>query len=264
MKILEQTPKRLVFYSRPIGLCLFVAIFPIVGLLIGIFFIDFNSFSCKRQGVGNDLCQKSKVSALGNRTTQIPLDELISAEVKRKYDREGTLYRVEINSKQGSIPLREVWEGGDNTQSQDRITYQINSFLRNKQQKSISINLYPSAILLIWFFLWMPLSTLAFLAVAQIRICTFDKNLHKLKIERKGLIGQKTSEYPLEEISDVIISPEGLEGNSIPANPVYVVLNSGQKLPVYLALDSLSNNDEWQQKAHENINLIKTFLGFSK
>jgi hypothetical protein len=263
MKILEQTPKRLVFYSRPIGLWLFTAIFPTVGLLIGIFFIDINSFSCKRQGAGNDLCQKSTTSALGTRTTQIPLNELLSAEVKQKYDQDGTLYRAEINTKQGSIPLSEVWEGGGNTRRQDEITYQINNFLRNSQQKSISITLYPSAILLIWFFLWMPISILIFLAVAQIRICTFDKNLHKLKIESKGLISQKTTEYPLEEISDVIISPEGMEGNSIPPNPVYIVLNSGQRISVYLALDSFSNNGEWQQKALENINLIKTFLGFS-
>jgi hypothetical protein len=243
-------------------LWLFTAIFPTIGLLIGAFFIDIKSFSCKRQGTGNELCQKSTVSVLGTRTTQIPLNQLLSAEVKRKYDREVILHRIEINTKQGSIPLNEVWESGGNTLKEDEMAYQINNFLRNSQQKSFSINLYPSAILLIWFFLWMPISTLIFLAVAQIRICTFDKNLYKFKIESKGLISQKTSEHSLGEISDVILSPEAIATNGVPVNPVYVVLNSGQKISVYLALDfSSSNNGNWQQKAQENIKLIKNFLG---
>jgi hypothetical protein len=260
MKILEQTPRRLVFYSRPIGLWLFTAIFPTIGILIGIFFIDINSFSCKRQGSSNDLCQKTTISALGTRTTQIPLNDVLSAEIRQKYDKQEIFHRLEINTKQGIVPLAQGWEGGSSSFNERTMVSQINNFLRNSQQKSVSINLYPSAILLIWFFLWVPISLLIFFAVAQIRICTFDKNLHKLKVEVKGLLGYKCTEYPLEQISDVIIL-DSESSNNVAVNPVYVVLNSGQKISVYLALDSLSNSSAGFQKAQENTNLIKSFLG---
>jgi len=262
MKILEQTPRRLVFYSRPIGLWLFTAIFPTIGIVIGIFFIDINSFSCKRQGSGNDLCQKTTLSTLGTRTTQIPLNDLLGAEVRQKYDKQEISHRLEIITKQGIVPLGQGWEGGSSSFSESAMAAQINNFLRNSQQKSVSITLYPSAVLLIWFFLWVPITLLIFFTVAQVRICTFDKNLHKLKVEVKGLLGYKSSEYPLEQISDVIIL-ESASSNSIAVNPVYVVLDSGQKISVYLALDSLSNSSDWLQKAQENTNLIKSFLGIS-
>jgi len=71
-------------------------------------------------------------------------------------------------------------------------------------------------------------------------------------------LGYKVSEYPLEQISDVIIL-ESASSNSIAVNPVYVVLDSGQKISVYLT--SLSNSSDWLQKAQESTNLIKSFLG---
>jgi hypothetical protein len=79
-------------------------------------------------------------------------------------------------------------------------------------------------------------------------------------VEVKGLLGYKSTEYPLEQISDVIIL-DSESSNNVAVNPVYVVLNSGQKISVYLALDSLSNSSAGFQKAQENTNLIKSFLG---
>jgi hypothetical protein len=78
-------------------------------------------------------------------------------------------------------------------------------------------------------------------------------------VEVKGLLGYKSTEYPLEQISDVIIL-DSESSNNVAVNPVYVVLDSGEKISVYLSLDSSSNRF---QKAKESTNLIRSFLGLT-
>lgn len=58
MKILENTSKKLIIYSRPIGLWLISAFLPIIGLSVAISFLEINSFNCKRSVTDTNFCQK--------------------------------------------------------------------------------------------------------------------------------------------------------------------------------------------------------------
>ncbi|WP_201320378.1 hypothetical protein [Pseudanabaena sp. lw0831] len=263
MKIIEHSPKQLVIYSRPIGLWLISALFPLIGLFIGILSLEANFFSCNRIEKNVGFCQKLTVKILGIRAKQTPLQQIISAEVKQKsYPQEGTYYRVEINTTEGAIPLKDFWEGnGFDAQNKQEIASQINHFLKNHDQASIAINQYPNWFSLVWFLGWMYFSLQFFFGVAQIRTCTFDKTLNILIIEVKGLMGKKIDEYPLSQISNIIVSGGGISFNAIPTEPVHIILNSSEQISVYLALDSFSAPNNWYQKAQETVDLIQVFLG---
>ncbi len=201
MKILENSSRSLVIYSRPIELWLASALFPILGIVIGSHFLEITSFKCKQNEPYIGFCQ---TFAIQTKRTQ-----LIGIEVKKN---EG-IYKVEF----------------------------------------ITTDQYSEFFVLGFFFLWINFSLYSFFfKVAQTRTCKFDKNINQLIIETKGLLGKKIAEYPLNEISDVVIF------YGINTEPVYLILNSGKRLPVYVALDS----SIWHQKAQDTVDLIKIFLGF--
>jgi hypothetical protein len=265
MKILEHSPKKLVIYSRPIGLWLISVLFPLVGLFMGNFMLEANFFSCNRVEKNVGFCQKVTVKILGIRSKQTPIQQIISAEVKQKsYPQEGTYYRVEINTTEGAIPLKDFWEGnGFDAQDKQAIASQINHFLKNHDQASIAINQYPDWFVLVWFLVWFYFSLQFFFGVTQIRTCTFDKTLNRLTIEIKGLMGKKIDEYPLSQISNVIVSGGGISFNAIPSEPVHLILDSGKQVPVYLDLYSFNTPHNWFQKAQETVDLIQVFLGIA-
>ncbi|NMF59731.1 hypothetical protein [Pseudanabaena yagii] len=75
MKILEHSSKRLVIYSRPIRLWLTSVVLPIIGFWVGSFFLEVNSFNCKRSATDPNFCQKVVIQT---RRTQ-----LIGVEIRQ-------------------------------------------------------------------------------------------------------------------------------------------------------------------------------------
>jgi hypothetical protein len=75
MKILEHSSKRLVIYSRPIGVWLASALFPILGIVVGSSFLEITSFNCKRNEPYISYCQAFVIQT---RRTQ-----LIGIEIKQ-------------------------------------------------------------------------------------------------------------------------------------------------------------------------------------
>lgn len=200
MKILENSSRSLVIYSRPIELWIASALFPILGIVVGSYFLEITSFKCKQNESYIGFCQTFVIQT--NRT------QIIGIEIKQNKE----IYKVEF----------------------------------------ITTDQYPEFLTLGLFFLWMNFSLYYFFfKIAQTRTCKFDKTINQLIIETKGLLGKKIAEYSLNEISDVVIF------NGITTKPVYLILNSDKRLPVYVALDS----SIWHQKAQDTVDLIKIFLG---
>ncbi|MBD2418492.1 hypothetical protein H6G54_12445 [Anabaena cylindrica FACHB-243] len=69
-----------------------------------------------------------------------------------------------------------------------------------------------------------------FLATSSLSICTFYKSINKVFIERKGLRGNTTTEYPLEEIIRFYIQDKQVKYSRI--YQAVIVFKDGKEIPI--------------------------------
>lgn len=97
---------------------------------------------------------------------------------------------------------------------------------------------------LVFFYSWLPIMTL-----------TLDKESGMLSLE-KQVLTKKTVEKPLTDINHLELSQADSEGT--PIHPVFLVLQSGEKLPAYSTLGWFGDYDGEQQQVAA---AIANFLG---
>jgi hypothetical protein len=101
---------------------------------------------------------------------------------------------------------------------------------------------------------WICLAIGTALDLAKVIQCTLDKNLGLVTVKEQGLLGTKIALRSLSEVQDVLVDREN--SHSFPLQPVSLVFSSGEKLPIYIQLES----DNWQEKAQKTAEMIRSFL----
>lgn len=96
---------------------------------------------------------------------------------------------------------------------------------------------------LFFFYSWLTIITL-----------TLDKEAGTLQLKKK-LLTQKTLEKPLTEISKLELSQA--DGDGAPIHPIYLVLQSGEKLPAYSTLGWF---EDWYGNQQQVSTIINNFL----
>jgi hypothetical protein len=246
----ETTPSKLAIYSRPWGLWLFLAMFPIFGLFFLENFLQVHSLVCHRTEREQGTCEISHFTAFGKNSRKFPLRSLNEAILKRSSTYKYSKQQVVLTTKDGQeLYLRPVTDNFDNLKKQE-IVSSINYFLHSQKQLSLTIEHYPDTFISILLLAWNGAFCLALIHTCQNTDCIFDKKLGTIFVKKKGLFGTKTEENSLREITDVIVNrPKS-------AVPVSLKLGSGRLIDVYMD-GSFSSR---KKTANRIARLIRDFL----
>lgn len=253
----ENTPTKLVLYSRPWGLWLFSAIFPLGGLPFLITTFQIHSLTCKRTEQPQGFCEISHLTAFGYSSQTFPLINLKEARVQEQSNSEGKASKIILLTTDAQeLSLKSYSDDFDDQGKQD-IVSRINTFLQNPKELNLSVQQYPKLSIVFFILIWYGFALFIFFYGCQIRTCTFDKTIGVLRITRKSLLGTKITDISLESIINVIVHEESSDG--IPVEPVSLELTSGKSIGVYRD----ANFKNWKKDAEYIAGLIREFLKLS-
>jgi hypothetical protein len=230
MKVVEETHTKLVIQHRPIVNWLWGSVLFIGGLSFWIYFIFFYFASlrltCTRTSPPEINCELKQFTLLG-RIEKVKIFDPQQAYIKTKIGSKGSKsYQTIVVSKFGEFPLLSDLSYQENEKSISKVNSFINSgesFLMVTQNRRISL-LYMSLLAFV-------LSGVgAFLATSPLSICTFYNSINKVLIERKGLRGNKTIEYPLEEIVRLYIQDKKVKNSKV--YQAVISLKDGKEIPI--------------------------------
>lgn len=234
MKV-ESSPTKLVLYSRPWGLWLLAASLPIFGLPVLITTFQIHSLTCKRTEQAQGICEISHRTAFQTTSQQIPLSKLKEARVQESINFANT-NAVLLTTDAKEIPLRSAFDNFDSQGKQNTVS-RINAFLQNPQESTLTVHQYSELLPSLFGLGWNGCALYFFFYGCQITTCTFDKTVKTFRITRKSLLGNKTTEYPLDQIIDVnihkasIVAYKGI--SAVPITPVSIKLASGEFIGIY-------------------------------
>lgn len=216
MKIVEQTPTKLIIKDFPVLLWLCVGPFMGVSatiLVVLLFTMSVLTLTCKRVEPTQGTCQLLKSGLFESQVREIPLNTLKQAEFKR-YRRENvgpksqtqTDEEVVLLTKTGEkiVLFTDSYSGRDISSLQSERASIINAFLKNPNQKSLKLNDYPVG-QLFGSFLGSFVFIISLSGLQPIVTCIFDKSLGHIVLKKTGLRGKKVTEELIDNILNVTL-----------------------------------------------------------
>lgn len=235
MKIVEETPTRLVIQQKPIakwlsGGCVFIA-----GLSLLIYCIFFNfasvSLTCTRTSPNKINCELKRFSLLGKlgRIDKLKIFDLQQAQIITKSgSKGGKSYQVVITTPFGEFALLPY----ASYQANQNAAAEINNFIYSDKT---SLFLRQNQREYLFYFSLCMLILMAFgasLLSSPVSTCTFYKSLNQVFIERKGLLGEKIIKYSLLSILNFEIQEEQFKYKKL--YRAVILLKFGQDIPINL------------------------------
>ena len=201
-------------------------------------------FTCHR--IKSSSCSVTSSGLLGSQVEKIPLNILQGASVKKETDSDGTSYRIMIETDRENFSL--LYSNSDKKNRQE-IAARIDKFIKDSTQLSL-VEEDNNFVSYSMAFFTIPVGILSLQEIFI--ICTFDKNLNSLTINRYGLFGKKVFTCWLHEIKDILVS------RNDDFYQVSIVLMSGTHEPLSHIADC---NERNKQKV---ASILKEFLDIDR
>lgn len=188
---------------------------------------------CKRVEPTQVACELISSNLLGKHTTPIPTGQLQGAEVDKTSDSEETFYRVELLTKNGRVPLTEMYFGSGRQYEQ---ADQINAFVSNPQQMSLKIQqrhswlAYPFGGL--FAFVGGCITFGCMIRKFQTS-CIFDKGSHRMYLKQHNVFKSEVIEHMIHEIKEAQVV-EGTDSDGDKTYSTSLVLHSGEPIPLQI------------------------------
>lgn len=250
MKVIEQTVTKLRLGEKPIFTWMLGSILILGGILALTTGKSSISFTCSRE----TNCQITASGLLGKEVREIPIKELQEAQLRKSSSR--GYNRISILTTKGSVTL--ITEDPFGISIYTYYKYKqtvslINNFIAQPGQKSLAVYHNNIFNVLIPTFILTGIGVFIILCFASITDCEFDKDLNTLTLTNRGVLGKKTIQRQIQEITDIVLEESKSSKGSI--YDVKVVLVSGENLP----LTSAYTSDE--KKVKKNLSKqIRKFL----
>ncbi|MGM3306131.1 hypothetical protein ACSQ6I_09140 [Anabaena sp. WFMT] len=230
MKVVEETHTRLVVKHQPIVNWLWGSILFIGGLSFWIYFIffDFASlrFTCTRSAPPEINCELKRFTLLGS-MQKVKIFDPQQAYIKTILGSKGSKsYQTIVVSRFGEFSLLPNISYEDN----EEFIIKVNSFINSGESFFIVTQNRRIYLFYISLLAFVLSGVGAFLATSPLSICTFYKSINKVFVERKGLRGNITIEYPLEEIVRLYIQDQQAKYYRI--YQAVIFLKDGKKIPI--------------------------------
>jgi hypothetical protein len=213
MKIVENTPDRLVLRSFPSIQIIFGLFFAVVGLTITFFFGRSFDLHCVRSGSKQIDCNVTHkllgYQALG----QTRVTAIQKAEVDESTDSDGdTTYKVVFITPKGRVPLTSFSSSGYNAKAD--LAHQINNFINDSGQASLDIQVKMEWWILIFLFVFTGVGVIVILLSKTVEI-HMVRSEGVMRILKGGIFGIRREEHLLREIESVELeSSRSSEGSS--------------------------------------------------
>ncbi|MDX2216164.1 MAG: tetratricopeptide repeat protein [Oculatellaceae cyanobacterium bins.114] len=247
MKILEQTPDRLVLRHRPLGWWIAGGIFALVGLLITLSG-EQSTLRCDRIQPTQGTCQLSHKRLLSFSSRTLPLEVIEGATVNVTSIQKTDHYTVILQTQTETIGWGELSTDRPSTEA---IAAQINAFLNNPNETTLLVqqdgrlNLLPGGSLVVV----IGVSLIIFATTSK---CVFDKPKGSVWIHHQRLFHTQTVTCPLDEIERARLSKSTSrsKGKTVHESRIVLVLKSDKLLPL---TSSYMANHKSQQHLLEQI-----------
>lgn len=215
MKIIENTPNRLLIRDNPYLTVFLGLLFGLIGLVITFFFARSVDVHCDKIEPGRVDCRLAEkllgFQPIGGRMVK----DVQKAEVAQSQDSEGNLsYRVIFLTATGRVPLT-VFYSSDYTAKAD-LAQRINTFIQDASARSLDAALSMEWWIWIFFVVFGGLGGFMVLVSKRTTI-EMVRSEGVVRIVKTGLFGSGQEEHPLQEIERVT-----LERSSTPrGTPTY-------------------------------------------
>lgn len=201
MKIIENTPDRLVIRDVPYLQIFLGLMLAIVGLVITFFFARSVDIHCDRVGSGQVNCRLTEkllgFEPVGGRNVK----KVQKVDVAESRDSDGNaIYRVIFVTDTGNVPLTSYSSSGYNNKA--RLSQQINAFIQNAVQRSLDVKLAMEWWILIFLFLFTGAGIIMIL-LAKTTGIELIRSQGMIRILKDGLFGSRQEEHSLHEVEGV-------------------------------------------------------------
>ncbi len=229
MRIRKETPQRLEAREVPWGTWVFGAAFAAVGVVIFVVTWEATTLTCLRPPAPEPGCALLTEGLRGSDSTHIRLNELDSAVVAMGTDSEGReIYRVELSTGRGWIPLTTTWTNDLSTSEAAR--QEINAFVGDPQQASLEVTVSLRGIALLFGLIFVGAGMFVGLGFGRIVSVELSVPEDRVRLSSRGLFGVKTREHPLHDIVDALVQVS--KGGKSTNYRVAFVLRNGAEVPL--------------------------------
>lgn len=234
MKVLEQTSSRLKLQHNPVQSWSSAALLTTLSLAGFVYCLGIAKVSahlqCRHAPPASTICELQQFTALGRMQTH-KLYDLQGAEVIRESGgKGGPRYRVEVFNGEESVTL--LHDSQANYQAQTAVAEQINQFVGDHQQETLSIDQSAQFTTTIFtLFSLFSLVTGIILSLTPAITCTFYKRMNQVVLERQRWHQQLPAiECALHEISRIDLDEKRVKHGRV--YRVVLILHSGKRIPL--------------------------------
>jgi len=218
MKIIENTPDRLVLRSDPTLQIVFGLVFAVTGLIITYFFGRSVDVHCEKIEPRQVNCQLTPkllgLKPLGQRRVL----NVQKAEVSESRDSDGdSTYRVIFITAAGKVSLTNYSSSGYSAKA--NLAEQINSFIRDNQRTALDVKVNMDWWILIFLFAFTGVGIIVIL-VAKTTVIEMIRSEGVLRILKGGLFGSGQEEHILRDIESIELE----SSRSNRGNPTYRIV----------------------------------------
>jgi hypothetical protein len=213
MKIIENTPDRLILRNFPFIQLIFGLSFALAGLIVTFFFGRSFDLHCVRRESKQIDCNVTQKLLGYQELGQTSVTAIQKAEVDESTDSDGdTTYKVVFITSKGRVPLTSFSSSGYNAKAD--LAHQINNFINADQQASLDIQLKMEWWILIFLFLFTGVGVIVILLSRTVEI-QMVRSEGIMRILKGGIFGTRREEHLLREIESVELeSSHSSEGNT--------------------------------------------------
>jgi hypothetical protein len=228
MKIIENTPDRLVLRNYPTLQIVMGLIFALTGMVITFFFGRSVDLHCDKLEPGLVNCR------LGDKWMgYLPLGERMaqhvqSAEVDESTDSEGdSTYKVVLVTDAGRVSLTSFYSSGYSAKA--NLAQRVNGFLQASGQRTLDLKVNTDWWILIFLFLFTGGGVVVIL-LAKTTGIEMVRSEGVLRILKDGLFGRGQEEHILREIESVVLESSSGSRGSTTYRIAFHVVDGGELL----------------------------------
>jgi hypothetical protein len=228
MKIIEDTPDRLVLRSIPYLQIIFGFIFAVTGLVITFFFgrsVDVHCQKIETKQVNCQLTQKLLgFETLGQRSVL----NVQRADIAESQDSDGnSTYQVMFVTAAGKVGLTTFFSSGYIAKA--NLAQKINNFIQDTRQPSLDVTLPMEWWILIFLFAFTGVGVVTIL-LAKTTGIEMIRSQGVVRILKDGLFGSGQEEHPLQEIEAVVLESSRSSRGSTTYRMAFHLVGEGELL----------------------------------
>jgi hypothetical protein len=228
MKIIENTPDRLVLRSYPTLQIVFGLVFAITGLVITYFFGRSIDIHCQKVGPRQINCLLTQKLLGYQELGQRSVLGVQKADVAESQDSDGnSTYRVVLVTGAGKAGVTTFYSSGYS--AKNKLAQRINNFIQDERQTALDATLPMEWWILIFLFAFtgVGIVTILFAKTTGIEMVHSEG---VMRIAKDGLFGSGQEEHLLQEIESVVLESSRSSRGGTTYRIAFQVVGGGELL----------------------------------